>query len=1502
MAKYNVTPPDLNESKTYEAYKREVNAWDAVTDLGAAKRGNIVALSLPNKSKFGNDIRERVFESLSQDTLKAENGLKKLLEFLDTELGKDAISDVIEKWDDFDSCKKSEAQSLEDFIAEFESKSNRVKSAGTTLPEEILAYMLMKRAGLSNLERMLVLSRVDMTKKDTLYKEVKLHMTNILGKCLKSGANSSASVDSIKLEPAYLAQHEDILAAAGYYKNNGHNSKPYKGGFKGKPKYKNQKQDQGSWKPQTQNKGSRPVNPKGSDGKTLTCRACGSFRHMVKECQHSYENNAFVVEEEGDEGSVCMAEGLIQDDYPEIERFVLFTSDREEINRFTSEAINSAALDTCCTSTVAGEKWMKIYLSSLPNYLKHKVVGPTKSDRCFKFGNQGILSSKGKYKIPTVIAGIEQMLDVDVISSDIPMLLSKKDMKDRNMVLYMLEDKAEILGKAIDLKTTSAGHYLLPLLSDVQTEPEMVAVAELQAIDLVNAEGKDKMAALAKLHKQFGHRPKQSFINLLKSAESWSEDMSKMLDLIIEGCEGCIKRRRNPDKPVVAMSMASEFNQKVAIDLKIWKGKYILYMIDMWSRLTKAVEIGRKKPGEVINAIMQYWVANFEVMGSILNDNGGEFTGEEIREVKSILNVRDITTGAESPWQNGLCERNHALADNILDRIHEDYPDNDLNTKLAWACMAKNSLQMVYGYSPNQLVFGKNPKLPNIITDGPPAWEQSTMSEKLATHLNTLHSARKAFIQSESCHKLKLALKNKIRLNEAVFENGDVVYYKRERDEKWLGPGNVVFQDGKVIFVRHGAHFVRVSTSRIIKAGEELAKKCNPESTVRDSLSDSNKDHIQHESSKKGSGQLLEMMDSIKDPTLQSSTKDSDHVQEINLQNSNKDSVTMSSTKDSAHSENFQKDSTKDPIVKDSTKDLPETVIAKKSIFLKKHDEIRYKEGGEWKDATILSRASKATGKYKNWYNVRLHDGNDDQSIDLESVEFLKVDATADMSSEDALLTTIPKEEQGSPECLKAKLVELEKLESFDVYKIVRDEGQERISSTWVLTNKNGEARARLVARGFEETEEIAKDSPTMCKSSFRTILCLAVSNKWTIETTDIKSAFLQGAPLEREVFVKPPREANLQKGHLWQLQKCLYGLIDASRQWYFEVKSTLIDLGCTQSKMDLAVFFKLDSAGKLIGVVGVHVDDFIHCGTQMFNKMIIEPLVQKFQVGKNEKVQFMYTGFQVIQKQNYIILDQNHYTQSSVEVLPVSPERSKEKKAALNEEETSQLRKMTGSLNWVVRATRPDLSFEMIELSTRFQKGCIEDLLRARKALINLKKHKAQILIPDVGPASSWNLVVYTDASLGNLNDGVDSTGGYIVFLTNKEKRVAAAIDWSANKIKRVVRSTLAAEALSLCEGLEAAIHHREILEEIVNLEPKSIKIHAIIDNKSTVQAVYSTTVVDDKRLRREIGGIREMLACGTVDSLEWVKGSDQLADVLTKRGVDGSPLLEVLQNGCFY
>jgi len=59
------------------------------------------------------------------------------------------------------------------------------------------------------------------------------------------------------------------------------------------------------------------------------------------------------------------------------------------------------------------------------------------------------------------------------------------------------------------------------------------------------------------------------------------------------------------------------------------------------------------------------------------------------------------------------------------------------------------------------------------------------------------------------------ALCSKVRASEQIFENGDRVFYKQEERNRWLGPGKVAFQDGKVVFVRHGSVFVRVSPNRL---------------------------------------------------------------------------------------------------------------------------------------------------------------------------------------------------------------------------------------------------------------------------------------------------------------------------------------------------------------------------------------------------------------------------------------------------------------------------------------------------------------------------------------------------------------------------------------------------------------------------------------------------------------------------------------------------------------
>ena len=82
----------------------------------------------------------------------------------------------------------------------------------------------------------------------------------------------------------------------------------------------------------------------------------------------------------------------------------------------------------------------------------------------------------------------------------------------------------------------------------------------------------------------------------------------------------------------------------------------------------------------------------------------------------------------------------------------------------------------------------------------------------------------------------------------------------------------------------------------------------------------------------------------------------------------------------------------------------------------------------------------------------------------------------------------------------------------------------------------------------------------------------------------------------------------------------------------------------------------------------------------------------------------------------------------------------------------------------------------------------------------------------------------VYTDASLGNINEGIGSTGAFIIWVMDKSRR-CCPFAWKAHKIKKVVSSTLAAEMLSLEEGLEASVYYRQMLEVILGIKSKSIQ-----------------------------------------------------------------------------
>ena len=389
----------------------------------------------------------------------------------------------------------------------------------------------------------------------------------------------------------------------------------------------------------------------------------------------------------------------------EDEHVVLFTRyHKGDIAQLGIDARNCAVLDSACSSTVCGEIWLENYLNSLDHEDRRKIkrfIG----QKTFKFGGGERLKSKGEYNFPAVIAGKEVTIKTDVVESDIPLLLLRQAMKTAGVKMDLERDRAQIFDKDIALNLTTLEHYCIPI-----DRAEKIPVQKVFSVDLEEMASIDRYKTLFKLHREFAHPPMKKLKSLLQDAEQWKDEYSNLLEDIGNTCELCKRCAKTPSRPVVGLPMASQFNEKVSMDLKQWNGHWILHIIDMWSRYTVSVFINRKKPSDVIDALMQRWIAVFGTMGSIMTDNGGEFSSDEMREVASILNVRLITTATDSPFQNGLCERVHSVIDIMVLKFMEENKKSERQTLLSWANMARNSLQMWNGFSSHQLVFGKKSK------------------------------------------------------------------------------------------------------------------------------------------------------------------------------------------------------------------------------------------------------------------------------------------------------------------------------------------------------------------------------------------------------------------------------------------------------------------------------------------------------------------------------------------------------------------------------------------------------------------------------------------------------------------------------------------------------------------------------------------------------------------------------------------------------------------------
>ena len=262
------------------------------------------------------------------------------------------------------------------------------------------------------------------------------------------------------------------------------------------------------------------------------------------------------------------------------------------------------------------------------------------------------------------------------------------------------------------------------------------------------------------------------------------------------------------------------------------------------------------------------------------------------------------------------------------------------------------------------------------------------------------------------------------------------------------------------------------------------------------------------------------------------------------------------------------------------------------------------------------------------------------------------------------------------------------------------------------------------------------------------------------------------------------------------------------------------------------------------------------------------------------------------------ISLNQDEYLQN-IEDVDCPARRNN---SPVKEGERKIIRRVVGELLWVSLMTRPDLSFEVNQLSSNISTARIKDLKDAQRLVEKAKYEPITLTFRKLGPIEHMSIKTYCDASFNNQDEKIRSTEGRVLLLENKESKNVNIFSWKTKKITRICRSVKGAETRALENGLDESIHFARMIQEIysgkVNLKaPQQIPVRAATDNKSLWENLNNTRPCDEKLLRNSIALVKEMVEKSEVQEVDWVATTDMLADTLTKKGGNAGWIKSVIE-----
>ena len=148
---------------------------------------------------------------------------------------------------------------------------------------------------------------------------------------------------------------------------------------------------------------------------------------------------------------------------------------------------------------------------------------------------------------------------------------------------------------------------------------------------------------------------------------------------------------------------------------------------------------------------------------------------------------------------------------------------------------------------------------------------------------------------------------------------------------------------------------------------------------------------------------------------------------------------------------------------------------------------------------------------------------------DLVAAYYTTLPQKEDLSEGSVYRVEVPTKQHGRPDVVEAKKAEMENLRTHNTWNEVKNTGQDLIDLKWVITESEKQdgqkqkVKGRLVCKGYQETFKPQSDSPTIGRSNLLVFTAVAANNKFHLWAIDIKGAYLQSNPLDRDIFVRPP-------------------------------------------------------------------------------------------------------------------------------------------------------------------------------------------------------------------------------------------------------------------------------------------------------------------------------------------------------------------------------------------